>query len=63
MLRAFFTVVYFFVFLVIIDLIFRNTLSVTANLLAVVCLIIALFVSFGLTEYTIRKIKEKYEKN
>ena len=63
MLRAFFTVVYFFVFMVIIDLIFRNTLSVTANLLAVVCLIIALIVSVGLTEYTIRKIKEKYEKN
>ena len=63
MLRAFFTVVYFFVFLVIIDLIFRNTLSVTANLLAVVCLIIELIVSVGLTEYTIRKIKEKYEKN
>lgn len=63
MLRAFFTVVYFLVFLVVVDLIFRHTLSVTANLLALACLVIALIVSVGLTEYTIRKIKEKYEKN
>ena len=62
MLRAFFTVVFFFFFVVIIDIILRKKLIGTGKLLAVVCLIIALIVSVGLTEYTIRKIREKYEK-
>ena len=40
-LVTFFTVVYFLIFCFLIDLIFRNTLSVFTDLLAVVCWIIA----------------------
>ena len=62
MLRAFFTIVYFVVFLLLIDLVFRNTLSVFTDILAVICWIIALAVSAGMADYTVKKIKEKYER-
>ena len=62
MLTAFFTAVYFCVFLVFIDLVFRNTLSVPTDIMAVVCWVIAFIVSVGLADYTVKKIKAKYEK-
>lgn len=62
MLKVFFTIVYFLIFLFFIDLIFRNTLSVYSNLLAIVCWIVAFIVSVGIADYTVKKIKEKYKK-
>lgn len=62
MLRGFFTVVYFLVSLFLINLIFRNTLSVLADIMAVICWIIAFFASVGLAEYTVKKIRNKYQK-
>ena len=55
-LVTFFTVVYFLIFCFLIDLIFRNTLSVFTDLLAVVCWIIAFIVSVGLADYTVKRI-------
>ncbi len=57
-LVTFFTVVYFLIFCFLIDLIFRNTLSVFTDLLAVVCWIIAFIVSVGLADYTVKRIKK-----
>ena len=62
MLRFFFTVVFFIVFCFIIGLIFRNTLSIFTDLLAVACWIIALIASVGLADVTVKKIKDKYSK-
>lgn len=62
MLIAFFTVVYFLASLFLIDLIFRNTLSVLTNIMAVICWIIAFVASVGLAEYTVKKIRNKYQK-
>lgn len=62
MLKVFFTIVYSLIFLFFIDLIFRNTLSVYSNLLAIVCWIVAFIVSVGIADYTVKKIKEKYKK-
>lgn len=62
MLKVFFTIVYFLIFLFLIDLIFRNTLSVYTNLLAVACWIVAFIVSVGIANYTVRKIEEKYRR-
>lgn len=59
MLMLLFTIVYFVVFFFLIDLVFRNTLSLFTNLLAVVCLIIAFIVSVGMADYTVKKIKNK----
>ncbi len=59
MLRWFFAGVYFLLFLFVIDLIFRNTLSAVANILAVVCWVIAFIVSVGLADYTVKKVREK----
>jgi len=56
-LRLFFTVVYFVAFLFLIDLVFRNTLSILTDILAVVCWVIAFVVSVGLADYTVEKIK------
>lgn len=53
----FFTAVYFLIFCFLIDLVFRNTLSVFTDLLALVCWIIAFIVSVGLADYTVKKIK------
>lgn len=55
MLKAFFAVVYFCIFLFFIDLIFRNMLSVFTDILAVICWIIALIVSIGMADYTAKK--------
>lgn len=62
MLRAFFSIIYFLIFLFLIDLVFRNTLSVYTDILAVVCWIIALIISVGLTDFTVKKIKENHKK-
>lgn len=62
MLRGFFTVVYFLVSLFLINLIFRNTLSVLTDIMAVICWIIAFFASVGLAEYTVKKIRKNYQK-
>ena len=58
-LMIFFTVVYFRVGFYLIDLVFRNTLSVVTDFLSVICLIIAFFVSVGLAEFTVKKIADK----
>lgn len=57
MLRALFSIIYFLIFLFLIDLVFRNTLSVYTDILAVVCWIIALIISVGLANFTVKKIK------
>lgn len=62
MLKLFFSVVYFVGFLFLIDLVFRHTLSLFTDILAIVCWIIALIASVGIAEYTVKKIKEKYGK-
>ena len=62
MLRALFSIIYFLIFLFLIDLVFRNTLSVYTDILAVVCWIIALIISVGLADFTVKKIKENYSK-
>ena len=62
MLKAFFTIVYFLIFCFLIDLIFRNTLSVITDILAVICWIIALIISVVIADYTVEKIKENYGK-
>jgi len=56
---CFFTVVYFLILCFFIDLIFRNTLSIITDILAVVCWIIAFVVSVGMADYTVRKLKDK----
>jgi len=58
-LGFFFTVVYFLLFCFFIDLIFRNTLSIITDILAVVCWIAAFAVSIGLADYTVKMIKDK----
>jgi hypothetical protein len=59
MLMIFFSVVYYVVLLFLIDLVFRNTLSLYTDLLALICMIIAFIVSVGMAEYTVKKIKDK----
>ena len=56
-LMLFFTAVYFLIFCFLFDLVFRNTLSVLTDLLALVCWITAFIVSVGLADYTVKKIK------
>lgn len=63
MLTVFFAAVYYVVFLFLIDLIFRNTLSAVADILAIVCWIVAFLVSVGLAEYTVKNIRERYTGN
>lgn len=62
MLRWFFTIVYFLVFLQIIDLIFRHTLSPLTDILAIVCFLVAFIASVILADVTIKKIEDKYSK-
>ena len=62
MLTILFTAVYFYVFVKLIDLLFRHTVSPTMDILAIVCWLIAFIVSVGLAEYTEKRIKEKYQK-
>lgn len=56
-LTFFFIVLYFLIFCFFIDLIFRNTLSIFSDLLAIVCWVIAFIISVALAEYTVKKIK------
>ena len=58
-LEVFFVVIYFLIFYFIIDLVFRNTLSIVTDILAVVCWIVAFVVSVGLADYTMKLIKDK----
>ena len=58
MLRAFFAIMYFPVFLFLIDLVFRSTTTVTANLLAVACWVIAFIASVVLADLTAKKIRK-----
>lgn len=58
MLMVFFTSAYFLVFVYLIDLIFRSTLNPLTDILAVVCWIIALVVSVGLSDFTVKKIRK-----
>lgn len=59
MLKAFFTVVYFIIFGYIIDFVFRHVPgSVMTTLLVLWCWAIALIISVGLAEYTVKKIRE-----
>lgn len=62
MLRALFSIIFFLIFLFLIDLVFRNTLSVYTDILAVICWIIALIISVGLANFTVKKIKENHKK-
>lgn len=55
-LTFFFIVLYFLIFCFFIDLIFRNTLSIFSDLLAIVCWVIAFIISVALAEYTVKKI-------
>lgn len=56
-LTFFLIVLYFLIFCFFIDLIFRNTLSIFSDLLAIVCWVIAFIISVALAEYTVKKIK------
>ena len=48
-------VFYSLILMFFLDLIFRHTLSVTTDLLAIMCCIVAFIVSVGLAEYTVKK--------
>lgn len=56
-LTFFLIVLYFLIFCFFIDLIFRNTLSIFSDLLAIVCWVIAFIISVALAEYIVKKIK------
>lgn len=51
-----FMAIYFFIFYYIIDMIFKNSLSVLSNILSIACLIIAFIISAGLADFTVKKI-------
>lgn len=55
-LTFFLIVLYFLIFCFFIDLIFRNTLSIFSDLLAIVCWVIAFIISVALAEHTVKKI-------
>lgn len=57
-MMVFLTIVYFLIFAFIIDLIFRHTLSIYSDLLAIVCWVIALIASVALADFTVKKMKE-----
>ena len=58
-LMVFFTVVYFLIFCYFIDLVFRNTLSIYSDLLAIACWVIAFIISVALDNHTVKKIKDQ----
>ena len=62
MLILFFTAVYFYLFVKLIDLFFRHAITPFADILAIICWMIAFIVSVGLADYTVKKIKEKNQK-
>ena len=49
---------YFPVFLFLIDLVFRSTATVTANILTVACRVIAFIASVGPADLTTKKIRK-----
>lgn len=55
---VFLTIVYFLIFCFFIDLIFRNTLSIYSDLLAIACWVIAFIISVALAEFTVKKMKK-----
>ena len=57
MLFLLLTVGYFGVFAFLTDLVFRHTLSMATDLLAVACLFLALFASVALGDWTAKKIR------
>lgn len=59
MLMALFTALYFLVCFFLIDLVFRNFVHPITDILSVVCWVIALVVSVGLADRTVRRIKRK----
>lgn len=61
MLTAFFTAVYFVVLAFFVNLGFRHTIGAAANILAVACWVVAFIASVGLADYTVKKIRAKYQ--
>lgn len=59
-LTVLFTALYFICFAYGIHWLFRNTLSAMTNIFSIFCLIVAFLVSFGLAEFTARKIADRY---
>ncbi len=57
-LEAFFTVVYFWCLFQVVDFLLIGTAIAVANVLAIPGLFLALIVSIGLAEFTVKKIKE-----
>ena len=51
-----FIIIYFLILCFIIDLIFRNTLSIYSDLLAIACWVIALIISVALAECTVKRL-------
>ena len=63
LLFVLFTAVYFRLFCQIIDLVFRNCgINFIFDILAFVCWIIALVVSVGLGDFTVKKVEEYFRK-
>ena len=56
LLKCFLLLVYFLLFLFLIDLVFRNTLSILTDILAVICWVIAFIASVELADYTVKKL-------
>ena len=54
-MSLFFTAVYFYIFVKLIDLLFRHAITPFADILAILCWVIAFIVSVGLAEYTAKK--------
>lgn len=59
-LTILFTALYFICLACGIHWLFRNTLSAMTNIFSIFCLIVAFLVSFGLAEFTARKIANRY---
>lgn len=65
LLAWFFTAIYFFVFVLIINFIINSFIDIgfaQESFLAIFCWIIAFFASVGLGDFTEKKIKEYYSK-
>lgn len=60
--RLFLTALYFVILLFLIDLVFRNTLGLFTNILAVFCWVFALVASIIAADLTVKKRKEKHPK-
>ena len=62
MLTILLTAVYFYVFFHLVDLIFRHAVGPVPNILSIICLVIALIASVIMANFTVKKIREKYQK-